>query len=834
MKKLFNLILLAVICLFSDKGFASGGPDSYGYTWITSSDPGGPAFNWIDITSRPGVQTVAGLADDNSAPTMINLGFNFHYYWSDYPSLKVGSNGWLSFNNVSNIASCFPTIPTAGGAGDNLLAALMGDLNFTGVGNPGQVKYWTNALDSFVISYINVPYWSVNSPGWSGSSTFQVILSKSDSSITFQYGSLSALSTNAACNDMTVGIENSTGLIGLQVHSDAIPPSNSVIRFEYPAVVLLSIQDPLPLWNVNTENKAEFIPMNAAFTLTTDYRNSGNTAVSTVINTTATVLDPAGATVHNATASISSLAAGADTIINYPNWIPLTSGQFSYVTSLVNSQDINSSNNTTKTELDVVNTCGSSMQLSYVTGAPSNGSLNWNGGANDDGAAVYFKPIVYPYTISDVQYFISSNVSDGFIAQIYDDNGMNGAPGTLLYNQTVPGTSVTPNAWNTVTLSSTVTLNEGGFYVVWIQGGTTIFLGTENTEPLSYQNYEILDNAWASYRDNTSKDILIRASINNFSGAPLAGYQSSAALLNVAFTDTSYGPGNSYMWDFGDASTSVSKNPVHTYAAAGTYTVCLTTTNPCSSAQVCKTVTVCDVPVAAYSSSDNNLAVAFTDASTGTVDSWSWDFGDGNLSTQQNPSHTYSTGGSYNVCLITMNSCGMKDTICNTITVCDALVAGFNFSSNENTVTVMDTTLNSVTNWLWDFGDGSTGTTQNDSHSYLTGGTYTVCLTVTDQCGISDSVCKSVNIIITAQAENSMSALNFYPNPSHDKLIIDYNGSLEKVSIEITDLAGRSVWKSEGTSGSSVLINVESFADGMYIINLFSEQGHSSMQFIKE
>jgi len=197
MKKIIYLLFAAVFISHSTAK-ASGGPDAYGYTWMTSLDAGGPAFSWIDISTRVGVQTVTGLADDNSAAGMLNIGFPFHFYWNDYSQLKVGSNGWLSFNNVSNIASCFPTIPTAGGAGDNLLAPLMGDLNFTGAGNPGQVKYWTNNADTCIISFINVPFWSVSAPGWTGSNSFQVILCGTDSSITYQYGSLGGFIQNAA------------------------------------------------------------------------------------------------------------------------------------------------------------------------------------------------------------------------------------------------------------------------------------------------------------------------------------------------------------------------------------------------------------------------------------------------------------------------------------------------------------------------------------------------------------------------------------------------------------------------------------------------------------
>jgi PKD repeat protein len=743
MKQFYTFLLTLFTVAITSSGFASGGPDAYGYTWMTSLDAGGPAYNWIDITSRPGVQTVTGLADDNSAAAMINVGFNFHFYWSDYSQLKVGSNGWLSFNNVSNIASCFPSIPTAG-TGDNILAPLMGDLNFTGVGNTGQVKYWSNNVDSCVISYINVPFWSVSAPGWVGSNSFQVILCAADSSITYQYGSLGGFSPNAACVDLVVGIENSTGNVGLQVHNDAMPPNNYAIKFDYPAVVLMSIQDPMASWNTNTENKAIFLPVGSAHTLNANYRNAGNTNVSTTISLAATVLDAASVTVHSGTGSLPSLATGDDTTYTYPNaWTPAAAGQYTFRSELTNAQDINPANNTNNTELDVVNVCAASMQLSYVTGNTPSASINWNGGANDDGAAVYYAPPVYPYTVSSLQFYISSNVSHGYIAQIYDDNGPNGTPGTLLFTQSVPSASVVSAAWNTVPVSTPVTLNDGGFYVSWIQGGTTVFLGAETTGPVSRRNYEILDGAWADYRENANRDVCIRATIDGYNGSPAAAFSSTINLSDVDFTDLSTGPGLSWAWDFGDgSSTSTDQNPSHTYAAAGTYTVCLTATNACANSQSCQTITVCAPLTTNYSSSLNNLTASFVTLSTAT--SWAWDFGDGNTSTDQNPVHTYATAGTYTVGLIASNGCGEADTLYQTITVCAPIAASYNWSVSDLTATFTDGSAGTA--WTWDFGDGNTSTDQNPVHTYAAPGSNTVCLIVSNTCGDADTVCETVTI----------------------------------------------------------------------------------------
>jgi len=748
MKKLYTFFS-GMLLLAATHVHASGGPDAYGYTWITSLDPGGPVLNWIDITSRPGVQTVTGLADDNSASAMAPLGFNFHYYWNDVNQVRVGSNGWLCFNSsVSNIASCFPTIPTAGGPADNYLAPLMGDLNFTGAGNPGQVKYWTNGLDSFIISYINVPFWTVNAPGWVGSNTFQVILCNSDSSITYQYTNLGGFTANAACIDLTVGIENSTGAIGLQVHSDVMPLSNYVIKFDYPTTVLLSVQDAFPVWNTSTTNAARFIFNTIAFPVVTDIRNGGNTSITSAITLTTNINDALTfANVYSGSASLPTLAAGADSVYTYPaQWTPTAVGPYSMQTSTTCSQDINPGNDVLTTELDVVNPCSPTMTLSYVSGNAPSTSINWNGGANDDGVAVYYNPPVYPYTINTLQYYISSNVGNGYIAQIVDDDGPNGSPGTILFNTTVPSASVVAGAWNTVAVTPAVTLPGGGFYVVWLQGGTNIFIGSETSSPQSHLNYEILDGSYATLRFDDSRDLCIRASIGGYAGTPTAAMTASTNQLNLTTTNSTTGPATSYLWDFGDATTSALAAPTHTYAAAGTYTVCLTATSPCGSTQACSTITVCSTPTALYSSTSNALTANFTDMSTGTATTWSWDFGDATTSALQNPSHTYATGGTYTVCLIAGNACGEADTVCQTVSVCAPNAAAFMNNGSGLNASFMDMSTGAISTWTWDFGDSGTSTLQSPSHTYASPGVYTVCLIVSNSCGFSDTTCMAVTV----------------------------------------------------------------------------------------
>jgi PKD repeat protein len=225
--------------------------------------------------------------------------------------------------------------------------------------------------------------------------------------------------------------------------------------------------------------------------------------------------------------------------------------------------------------------------------------------------------------------------------------------------------------------------------------------------------------------------------------------------LNQAFTQTVSGgtatfqnqsdvSATSWTWDFGDGGTSILQNPLHTYALSGTYNVCLTVSSGCSTATTCHAVTVCRALNEAFTESVSGLAIAFQDQSDASANGWFWDFGDGNTSTAQNPSHNYAVGGTYTVCLTVTSGCATATT-CHTVSTCAALNEAFSQTVNGGAVNFQDLSGVSANNWSWDFGDGSTSTVQNPSHTYSANGTYVVCLTVSNGCD-SRTVCNTITV----------------------------------------------------------------------------------------
>jgi len=145
----------------------------------------------------------------------------------------------------------------------------------------------------------------------------------------------------------------------------------------------------------------------------------------------------------------------------------------------------------------------------------------------------------------------------------------------------------------------------------------------------------------------------------------------------VLFTDASQISGATYLWDFGDSSTSTAMNPNHTYSSSGIYYVCLTTTDSnrvsctyCDSVAVSFTnPTTCLASYSVVKDTSSSFGVLLLNNSSNlSSHKYSWDFGDGSTSNLRNPSHQYSSFGVYNVCLtITDSTNNCSTTFCDSV-----------------------------------------------------------------------------------------------------------------------------------------------------------------------
>jgi PKD repeat protein len=151
--------------------------------------------------------------------------------------------------------------------------------------------------------------------------------------------------------------------------------------------------------------------------------------------------------------------------------------------------------------------------------------------------------------------------------------------------------------------------------------------------------------------------------------SPSSNFDFVTSGLQAELSNTSLN-GTSWLWDFGDGTTSPFKNPsIHSFPNTGTYNVCLKAINNCGADSICKDVYVCTGPSANFSYTTSGLNINLTDLSLNSENSF-WTFGDGNGTNLNNPTYTYNSLGNYNVCLEATNSCGTNSLCKNISTTC--------------------------------------------------------------------------------------------------------------------------------------------------------------------
>jgi len=507
MKNLLRGMICALSLMLAPLAYAGqGGPDAYGYTWKDSNEPGGPTFNWINITTT-GTQ-VTGLGDDNFVGP---FGFidGFQYYWYYPTQVWIGSNGYLSFSG-NNFASPFPIIPNTASP-HNFIAAMMSDLNFDGTGNPGTC-YYRNSADTIVVSWINVPFWTNGTPSFIGSNSFQIVLVRSDRSITFNYQTQLG-STQG--DDITVGIENITGQLGLQHSKNVYPPTGYSIKFYYPTTTTYQAVDGGVHWNMDEDNGGVFVKRNSSVPVVTNVKNFGNQPLSNII-VSATISHPT-AMGMSGTGQIAGLVAGTDTSYTFNTpLIPTDPGIYNMISQVGGIVgDLVASNNLLRTKIIAIDTAGTQIPMEYHDGTPDLGGISWSGG--NGGIGYYMRPAFYPCRINGYRLMIASDpMANGCYLKIFDDDGPNGSPGTMLDSVYASPSSYVVGANSLIpTAGSAINIPSGGFYVLWVMPpGGSVALARDATPPISNRSYEYLSGTWAPCRFRFTEDYFLGVSVS--------------------------------------------------------------------------------------------------------------------------------------------------------------------------------------------------------------------------------------------------------------------------------------------------------------------------------
>lgn len=267
-----------------------------------------------------------------------------------------------------------------------------------------------------------------------------------------------------------------------------------------------------------------------------------------------------------------------------------------------------------------------------------------------------------------------------------------------------------------------------------------------------------------------------------------------------------------WRWNFGDGSTGVGENPLHTYTNIGTFYPVLVVTNSVGTlATNDGPGIIVTNPVIPFTvnrtNSCPNLAVQFsapaTDSGGNPVASWTWNFGDGTQGSGQNPAHSYATNGTYHPVLSALNAYGILAT--GTGTVINVVNPGISFTvTPTNGMSRLAVQFQSpaadslgvtVTGWHWDFGDGSTGVGENPAHTYTNLGTFYPVLTATNSVGVL-----STNLGDGITVTNPMIAFTVTPGSGDASLTVQFQSPS-------TDTGGNAIqswnWNfGDGTTGT--------------------------------
>jgi len=277
--------------------------------------------------------------------------------------------------------------------------------------------------------------------------------------------------------------------------------------------------------------------------------------------------------------------------------------------------------------------------------------------------------------------------------------------------------------------------------------------------------------------------------------------------MTFYFYDQSFPAGGnitSWLWNFGDGTSSTLQYPQHTYTTPGTnYMVCLTiaTSLGCSSTH-CDTIHADTANTgncqASFQYSVNNTDVYFYGYSSSSGSSYLWNFGDSTTSTLQNPIHTFSTNGTYSVCLTITTNNGCINTYCETIALGNPIGCPATFYTYQDTANYMNyyfyasNGLPSNETCSWYFGDGSSSTLVDPVHLFANMGSYSVCLTIYDSLSnILCTYCDSV-IVDSANTQGCQAYFN-YSVSGNDVTFYGYGSNISSYNWSFADGTGSSI-----------------------------------------
>lgn len=219
--------------------------------------------------------------------------------------------------------------------------------------------------------------------------------------------------------------------------------------------------------------------------------------------------------------------------------------------------------------------------------------------------------------------------------------------------------------------------------------------------------------------------------------------------------------------------------------------------------------------------------------------SFIWDFGNGTISTDVNPTAYYTTNGTYTVTLTAIEGATNDQTTQSiTVNVVEKPVADFTSSSPailpNATVYFTNNSTNS-SSLFWDFGDGNTSTDTNPWNDYVNEGTYNVTLTASNGICTDSILIQMVEVLdVTGISEANNMLIELYPNPTANNVTVNFGQNVQNAQIIITDLSGKKVLEEQNINDSSVNLTLINISSGVYFVKVQVNEQTSVFKLIVE
>jgi PKD repeat protein len=376
--------------------------------------------------------------------------------------------------------------------------------------------------------------------------------------------------------------------------------------------------------------------------------------------------------------------------------------------------------------------------------------------------------------------------------------------------------------------------------VVWSFPGGTPSTSTEQNPVVVYTTPGLYSASLTA--TNAAGSISVnRTDFINVSGLPIPDFQIQTAGTSVVLTNTST-DATSYLWNFGDGTISNEANPIHNYGTTGTYPITLVVTNACGTNTLEQTVVIEGAPpISNFNVQEKQpvgcapLTLHFLDNSVGGPATWAWTFEGGQPATsnEQNPTVTYSQAGTYGVSLTTTNAFGPNTSTQSAyVTVLDMPSAAFGVAQQGAQIVCTPQAVGAFS-YAWDFGDGSTSTEPNPTHTFTANGTYTVQLTISNSCGQMTENQSVVVDVISTDNPNAAVRVRLFPNPNAGDFNVEMEGlQTPTVVLRLHNVLGQEVWQAVRPVVSGRLterVRVPHAAAGVYLLQV--QQGQSVVTY---